>query len=139
MTDDTNGFSIDVGAEQQAFSAALTPSSIEAPSVVSSAANQPLPESIIYQPTSVNISSQTKAEVSGVALDLRIKFDAEDSYNQLKDVVDGVQQSVSGSNENRWIPDPKASDQFEERPSLEQTNLIFDNRKERFSEHPSWA
>lgn len=139
MIDDTNGFSIDVRAEQQAFSAAITPSSIESPAVVSSVANQPLPESILYQPTNVNISSQTKAEVSGVALDLRIKFDAEDSYNQLKDVVDEVQQSVSGSNENKWLPDPKASDQFEERPSLEQTNLIFDNRKERFSQHPNWA
>ena len=139
MIDNTNEFSIDVGAEQQAFSAALTPSSIESPAIVSSAANQPLPESIIYQPTNVNISEQTKAEVSGVALDLRVKFDAEDSYNKLKDVVDDVQQSVSGSNEGRWLPDQKASNDFEERPSLEQTNLIFDNRKERFSQYPKWA
>jgi hypothetical protein len=139
MIDDTNGFSIDVGAEQQAFSAALTPSSIESPAIVSSVANQPLPESIIYQPTNVNISEQTKAEVSVVALDLRIKFDAEDSYNKLKNVVDDVQQSVSSSNNGGWIPDPKASNDFEERPSLEQTNLIFDNRKERFSQYPKWA
>jgi hypothetical protein len=139
MIDDTNGFSIDVGAEQQAFSAALTPSSIESPAIVSSAANQPLPESIIYQPTNVNISEQTKAEVSVVALDLRVKFDAEDSYNKLKDVVEGVQQSVSNSNDNLGIPYPKASNDFEERPSLEQTNLIFDNRKERFSQYPKWA
>jgi hypothetical protein len=46
---------------------------------------------------------------------------------------------VSGSNEGRWLPDPKASNDFEERPSLEQTNLIFDNRKERFSQYPKWA
>lgn len=139
MIDNTNGFSIDVGAEQQAFSAALTPSSIESPGIVSSVADQPLPQSIMYQPTNVNISEQTKAEVSVVALDLRVKFDAEDSYNKLKDVVDDVQQSVSGSNESRWLPDPKASNDFEERPSLEQTNLIFDNRKERFSQYPQWA
>tara|TARA_R110000868_G_scaffold308983_1_gene570400 strand:- start:1373 stop:1792 length:420 start_codon:yes stop_codon:yes gene_type:complete len=138
MTDDTNEFAIDVGAEQQAFSAALTPSSIELPATVSSAANQPLPESILYQPTNVNISSQTKAEVSVVALDLRIKFDAEDSYNKLKNVVDDVQQSVSSSIETKWIPDPKAVSGFEERPTLEQTNLIFDNRKERFSQTPRW-
>ena len=61
MIDNTNGFSIDVGAEQQAFSAALTPSSIESPGVVSSVADQPLPQSIMYQPTNVNISEQTKA------------------------------------------------------------------------------
>ena len=141
MSDESEGISVDVEAEQQAFSAAISPSEIKAPNNIT-ADKQDLPPSIPYEPTQVNVSTQTKAEVSETKINLQVKFDPEEGYNSLKSTVDGVQETLKdtvNSISNRWIPDPKASSKFEERPTLEQTNLIFDTRKEQFSGLPKWS
>jgi hypothetical protein len=139
---DENNIAIDVDAEKQIFSSAITPSSIQSPSASVEQAEVNLPPSLPYTATQVNIKTNTQAEVSKIALDLSIKFNAEDSYNNLKTAVDSLQSQVnSNSNQlvNRWIPDPKAANKFEEKPTVDPTNLIFVSRREQFSRFPHWA
>ena len=139
---DENNIAIDVDAEKQIFSSAITPSSIQSPSASVEQAEVNLPPSLPYTATQVNIKTNTQAEVSKTSLDLSIKFNAEDSYNNLKNAVDSLQSQVnSNSNQlvNRWIPDPRPANKFEEKPTVEPTNLIFVNRREQFSRFPHWA
>ena len=141
MNDETN-LAIDVDAEKQIFSSAITPSSIQASSASVEQTEVNLPPSLPYTATQVNIKTNTQAEVSKTSLDLSVKFNAEDSYNNLKTAVDSLQSQVnSNSNQlvNRWIPDPKAANKFEEKPTVEPTNLIFVSRREQFSRFPHWA
>lgn len=133
---------IDFQAEQQAFNSALQ--SIEEKilvEVTSQNAAVP-PPSITYIPTPVPISEKTEAEAANVSLDLKVKFDPEEEYKILKKTVENIQEGIdtmANEQHDRWIPLPRALNSFEERPTLEQTNLIFDQRRDRFSEYPKWA
>jgi hypothetical protein len=142
MNQDSQGFQLDVQAEQQAFSSIITPSEIRSPAVSVQADKQDLPSSVSYEPTSVNIATEAQADVAKTNINLQVKFDPEMGYKSLKSTVDGLQETVKSTVDNatnRWIPNPKAASKFEERPTLEQTNLIFEDRRERFSQLPKWS
>ena len=137
-----NEVSIDLSAEQKSFSASLMPSSIQSAEVSSEQQNVVLPESISYTATQPDIKNSAQAEVSKTAVDLKIKFDAEAQYKELRTSVDGIQSSLSSLANNArdsWLPNPRPADKFEERPLTEPTNLIFEARRERFSQFPQWA
>ena len=73
---------------------------------------------------------------------MSLKFNAEDHYNSLKETVETLQTQINNnSNEmrNKWLPDPKAQNNFEEKPTVDPTNLIFLQRREKFSQFPHWA
>jgi len=137
-----NEVSIDVSAEQKSFSAALMPSSIQSAEISSEQQNVVLPESISYVATQPDIKNSAQAEVSKTTVDLKIKFDAEAQYKELRTSVDDMQSSLSSLASNArdsWLPYPRPVDKFEERPLTEPTNLIFEARRERFSQFPRWA
>ena len=139
---DNRQVAIDLSAEQQVFSPSLANASEDLNVVLTAQNSLQLPESILFEPTKVNISEQTQAEVSKTLVDLDVKFDAEENFKNLKSTVADVQKTLTDtvdSISSRWIPNPKPASDFEERPSLEQTNLIFDERKDRFSRYPDWA
>lgn len=101
-----------------------------------------LPESILLESTKVNFADAPLAEVSSVAIGLNVKFDAESSYNQLSKKVDAMEEGFETSlnqNLDRWIPYPKAQNKFEEKPTTDPTNLVFDDRMFKFSSIPAWA
>jgi hypothetical protein len=133
---------IDVDAEKQVFAPALTPSSIKMDTESVAQMDVPLPPSIPYTPTQVDIKSAPQAEVSKTALNMSLKFNAEDHYNELRETVDSLQSQIkNNSNEMRtqWIPDAKPENKFEEKPTVDPTNLIFLQRREQFSKFPHWA
>lgn len=149
-------FKLDVSAEQQAFAGIITPSQIESPQlqsnqsepalpssiIVDSGEFLKLPDSIIITPTQLDVSTSPVAEVSKAAIDLEVKFDAESSYRNLSDQVVDMQSTLKSTVDNltnTWIPNPRPASKFEERPSLDPTNIIFDARRARFSQYPHWA
>jgi len=156
MVDDNN-ISLDVTAEQQLFAPSIKPSDLRSAQLDSSIpedvalpesvvfktiVDPPLMESIVYQATKVDVSEKTSAEVADVGIKLQVKFDPEASYKKLEENVDGIRDSVTSladNAQNQWIPNPSPASKFEERPTLEQTNLIFDARAERFAQYPIWA
>ena len=155
--EDNNNISLDVTAEQQLFAPSIKPSDIKSAQIDTSLpenialpesiifkpiADPPLLQSIIYQATKVDLSEKTTAEVADVGIKLQVKFDPEVSYKKLEENVDGLRDtvtSIADNNQNKWIPNPSPASKFEERPSLDQTNLIFDSRAERFAQYPNWA
>jgi hypothetical protein len=152
-----NNISLDITAEQQLFAPSIKPSDLRSASIDSSIpedmalpesvvfktiVDPPLLESIVYQATKVDISEKTSAEVADVGIKLQVKFDPEASYKKLEENVDGIRDSVTSiadNAQNKWIPNPSPASKFEERPTLEPTNLIFDARSERFALYPNWA
>jgi hypothetical protein len=156
MVDDNN-ISLDVTAEQQLFAPSIKPSDIRSAQLDSSIpedmdlpesvvfktiVDPPLLDSIVYQATKVDVSEKTSAEVADVGIKLQVKFDPEASYKKLEENVDGIRDSVTSladNAQNKWIPNPSPASKFEERPTLEQTNLVFDARAERFAQYPTWA
>lgn len=156
MVDDNN-ISLDVTAEQQLFAPSIKPSDIRSAQLDSSIpedmalpesvvfktiVDPPLLDSIVYQATKVDISEKTSAEIADVGIKLQVKFDPEASYKKLEENVDGIRDTVTSladNAQNKWIPNPSPASKFEERPTLEQTNLVFDARAERFAQYPTWA
>jgi hypothetical protein len=142
MIDNPNDFVLDISAEQQAFSNSIMSSSEQMQEIQSNPDAIRLPDSMSYTPANVDVSNATTAEASKVAMDLTIKFDPEEQYKALKETVDGIQkgiQELGNEQQSKWIPFPKAVNNFEEKPILAQTNLIFEERRSKFSEYPRWA
>lgn len=153
-----NEFSLDISAEKQIFSVALTPSELkqsELQSVQSSSnlpesiqlssENQPkvpLPEPIILNATPIKTDVVPAAEVSKVSVGLDIKFDAQASYNKLSQKVETLESNMISSEERNMqqsLPYPRAQNKFEEKPTTEPTNLIFETRVLKFAKTPMWS
>lgn len=142
MAEPTKAVDIDVSAEQRVFSAAITESQKQLQMAVTSQPDLPLPPSILFEPTKVLVSESAVAETSKVALDLRIKADTEDKISELETQVSSLQRTLTDTVESlqsKWITPPKAKSNYDEKPTLDQNNLIFDDRKDRFAEYPRWG
>ena len=142
MIDNPNDFVLDISAEQQAFSNSIMSASEQMQEIQVSQDVIRLPDSISYSAANVDVSSATTAEASKVAVDLTLKFDPEEQYKELKETVDGMQkgiQDIGNNQHSKWIQFPRALNNFEEKPILEHTNLIFEERRSKFSEYPHWA
>jgi Zn-dependent metalloprotease len=103
----------------------------------------PLPKSIPYEASNIEIPKDIKMDVSDKSLGLEVKFDAESSYNELKTSVENLQSSLTSMHSDQYsqnLPSvPRAVNNFEEKPTLDQTNLIFEERRTKFSQYPKWA
>ena len=104
--------------------------------------NLELSESLLIEPTKFASVSTPTAEVSSVAMGLSVKFDAETSYNQLSKKINEIEENFENSSNlssEKGMPYPKAQNKFEEKPTTDPTNLIFDDRMLKFSSMPIWA
>ena len=148
--------SIDVQAETKMFADVITPSELKEsdPASAQRSADLPesipfsqsigveLPESIPITPTKFDIDKDAVAEVANVNIGLSVKFDAEQEIRSVKASIDDVEAKLSDTMNSvmpNWIPDPKAASKFEERATTDPTNLVFEARRERFSQYPRWA
>jgi len=91
--------------------------------------------------TKMNVAPQ-ESKTSGI--NFSVKIDPETVYkkteqleNNLKTLQSGVETMANEMN-NSWLPN-KNTDDFEERPIVEATNLIFENRRDQMSQNPFWA
>ena len=103
-----------------------------------------LPESTIIKSTDDNNpSGAIKPQYSQTISNFSIKVDAEAAYekaNQLEEkfnILDENMSSLKKSNGN-WLNNQE-KDKYEERPTVDPTNLIFENRVTRFSARPVWV
>jgi hypothetical protein len=139
MNDD---ISVDISAEQQSFSAAISPSGLDMSAITAAQQSVELPPSILITPTNIQVDADTVADISKVAVDLDVKFDAEAAIKSLnsrvQDLSDSVGDAVNSMN-TKWIPDPKAAQRFDERPTTQTSNLIFDSRSNEFTNYPRWG
>jgi hypothetical protein len=103
-----------------------------------------LPESDLIQNTEVeSIKSGTKPEYSEIISNFSIKVDAEAAYEKAKDLEGKVNSLDKNMNDLRypkgnWINNSE-KDKYEERPTVEATNLVFDARLKRFASRPIWV
>lgn len=96
-----------------------------------------LPDSMPYESTEIHIASETKASLA--EMNIEGDFDAESKYDELSARLREMKQSDPEENANQWLPNPGPKDNYEETPILEQTNLIFDDRNQKFVMMPKWA
>jgi hypothetical protein len=134
--------SIDIEAEKKTFSEIISPSNLSE-SVVNTV--QPvvnLPESIPIRPTEINVQADGISDFSKTTLKLEVGFDAEAAVKNLSSRISDLDQSISdqiNSLSNKWLPDPRASNKFDERPTTNSLNFIFDVRSIEFAEPPKWS
>ena len=101
--------------------------------------------SIPYEATSFDSSMNVNAEKTQTyGLNFNVKIDPEQVYektqileSQVASLQSGVETMVNEMNSS-WIPN-KNRDDFEERPLIEATNLIFENRRDNASLTPPWS
>jgi hypothetical protein len=83
-----------------------------------------------------------ESKTSGI--NFSVKVDPETAYKKAQEVETSLKTLQSGvetmANEmnNSWLPN-KNRDDFEERPTVEATNLIFENRRDKMSQNPLWS
>jgi hypothetical protein len=144
MNEQSNNFSIDIQAEVDSVSNLDSELTGEPSTVVNVLKDIPLPETVFYTATDIDIDSRIKPQISSFDTDVTIKVDAEEAYSKaeetekrLNEVRDGMLDMYSNMM-NSWLPNNNKDD-FEERPTTEPQNLIFENRRDRMSMAPKWA
>lgn len=100
---------------------------------------------VIIQAAQLDMPKQLGAEKASTNIPgMNIKMDANDALNATQNVAKQVGElrenmgEVANSIKNSWIP-TRETDQFEERPTLEATNLLFEDRKIRMMAFPEWS
>lgn len=144
MNEETNQFKIDINAEKDMVS--ILPSS-ETPNTVDLVVpmkDNPLP---IQSPIGLNLNaneSQLEAQKKEIgSVGFEIKMQPEMAYKKAEMLEEKILQLQTGMMDvvkqmnNSWIPN-KNFDNFEERPTVEPTNLIFEARRDRMSQFPAW-
>lgn len=104
-----------------------------------------LTDPVIIESSEVGESQQLAAQKSSANLpNMDIKMDASDAFKatqsvakQVEDVQSGMNELANGINDS-WLP-PREKDEFEERPTLDTTNLVFEDRKSRIMSFPEWS
>lgn len=102
-----------------------------------------LPESEFIQNTpSEGVKSDLKPEYSEMISNFSIKIDAEAAYEKANDLEGKINQLDKNIGDlkypkGNWINNSE-KDKYEERPTVEATNLVFDARLKRFSSRPNW-
>jgi len=103
-----------------------------------------LPESVILKPTAEKIQPYSEARASALNdIKVSVKIKPEDALNKANQVdknLDKVRldlESLAGEMRN---PDSRliAKDNYEEKITIPAENLIFENRKNRMTQHPDW-
>jgi len=145
MNEETNQFSVDVAAESQVISPSLQPDEITPSEFITVLKDIPVPEPLTFEATQVEADTKVGAQLSKLSgIDFVVKIDAEEAYERTKTLEEQVLQLNGGIsdmyNEMRssWLPN-KNRDDFEERPTTEPNNLIFNERRDRSSMFPPFS
>lgn len=140
-----NQFSIDVKAESQAISP-LIQEGLSTPSeFINVQPDMPLPDPILFKATEIDLSETVKAEASQIAgLDFDVKMQVEEVYERTEQLEEKMGEMYGGFQDlyenvkNKWLP-IREKDEFEERPTIEPRNLIFEARRDKMSMPPQWG
>jgi len=144
MNEENNNFSIDIQAEVDSMGNTQEELTGEPSTIVNVLKDIPLPETSFYTATEVDTGTRVAPQIAIIDKDFNIKMDAETAYSKaeetekkLKEVKDGMLDMYNNMM-NSWLPNNN-KDEFEERPTTEPQNLIFENRRDRMSMPPKWA
>ena len=144
MNEENNNFSIDIQAEVDSMGNTQEELTGEPSTIVNVLKDIPLPETSFYTATDVDTGTRVAPQIAIIDKDFNIKMDAETAYSKaeetekkLKEVKDGMLDMYNNMM-NSWLPNNN-KDEFEERPTTEPQNLIFENRRDRMSMPPKWA
>jgi hypothetical protein len=144
MNEENNNFSIDIQAEVNSMGNTQEELTGEPSTIVNVLKDIPLPETSFYTATDVDTGTRVAPQIAIIDKDFNIKMDAETAYSKaeetekkLKEVKDGMLDMYNNMM-NSWLPNNN-KDEFEERPTTEPQNLIFENRRDRMSMPPKWA
>lgn len=140
-----NQFSLDVKAESQAISP-LIQEGLSTPSeFINVLPDMPLPDPVVFKATELDMSEAVKAESAQVTgLDFDVKMDVQEVYERTEQLEEKMGEMYGGFQDlyenvkNKWLP-IKDKDEFEERPTIEPRNLIFDARRDKMSMPPNWS
>lgn len=144
MNEENNNFSIDIQAEVDSMGTTQEELTGEPSTIVNVLKDIPLPETSFYTATDVDTGTRVAPQIANIDTDFTIKMDAEAAYSKaeetekkLNEVRDGMLDMYNNMM-NSWLPNTN-KDEFEERPTTEPQNLIFENRRDRMSMPPKWA
>jgi hypothetical protein len=144
MNEENNNFSIDIQAEVNSMGNTQEELTGEPSTIVNVLKDIPLPETSFYTATDVDTGTRVAPQIAIIDKDFNIKMDAETAYSKaeetekkLNEVKDGMLDMYNNMM-NSWLPNNN-KDEFEERPTTEPQNLIFENRRDRMSMPPKWA
>lgn len=145
MNEENNQFSIDVAAESQVISPSLQPDEVVPSEFINVLKDIPIPEPISFAPTPVEVETKVGAELSKLSgIDFVVKVDAEEAYERTKTLEEQILQLNGGISDiynemkGSWLPN-KNRDDFEERPTTEPNNLIFNARRDHSSQFPPFS
>jgi hypothetical protein len=144
MNEENNNFSIDIQAEVDSMGNTQEELTGEPSTIVNVLKDIPLPETSFYTATDIDSGTRVAPQIAIIDKDFNIKMDAETAYSKaeetekkLNEVKDGMLYMYNNMM-NSWLPNNN-KDEFEERPTTEPQNLIFENRRDRMSMPPKWA
>lgn len=107
--------------------------------------NAQLVDPIVMESAEVNVSKAVNAQSSTANIsNMQVKMDASDAFKKAESVAQQVNDMRQGMDEvaksvkSPWLP-TREKDEFEERPTTEPTNLIFEQRKARMMVFPEWS
>lgn len=144
MNEENNNFYMDIQAEVNAVS--LTPSDegLTTEELVHVMKDIPLPESIAYTATDFETKGTIAPEIQKLQMDYSVKIDAEEAYSKAEETEEKLNKMSQSMVElysqfqKPWLENTN-KDLFEERPTTEPQNLIFEARRDRTSLPPMWA
>lgn len=145
MNEESNNFYVDIQAEVNAVSLTPTDEVLGSEELIHVVKDNPLPESIPYTATDINNNnSDVVPEIQKLEMDYGVKIDAEEAYSKAEETEKKLEEMTKsvvelyGQFQPTWFQNMN-KDSFEERPTTEPTNLIFDVRRDRMSQAPYWA
>lgn len=98
---------------------------------------------VLMEATQIEPPRNISAQSSG-GVNMSVKIQAEDAFKKAEGISHEVQelrqgiQEVQNSIKEPWLP-MREKDEFEERPTTEPTNLIFEERRSRMTAYPEWG
>jgi hypothetical protein len=103
-----------------------------------------LPESVTLKPTAEKIQPYSEPRASALNdIKVSVKIKPEDALNKANQVgknLDKVRLDLESIADQMRNPDNRLSarDNYEEKITIPAENLIFENRKNRMTQHPDW-
>jgi hypothetical protein len=141
---ENNQFQLDVDTEVEQISGLINVDTASPKNLIKIMADIGLPETVYLTPTEMLAAKDVRPDFAMSQLNLSVKIDAEQAYakaeeteRQLKMIMQGMQELSDGI-QSPWLEN-RNKDDFEERPTTEPTNLIFEARRDKMSMHPKWS
>jgi hypothetical protein len=139
-----NRFSLDMQTEIQAMTPLIEPDPLLPSDIINILPSIELSESVPFTATEIKIGSAAKAqfaEISGLDYSVTDTEMLTKQFSGMETKIKELQggfQDLYNNAKNPNLPNSETDD-FEERPTTEPRNLIFDERRTKMSAPPSWA